>query len=132
MGENKIITEFDRQNIYEKEAEPLLKQLEVVLRANMIPFFFSACVKNSEEGSEYVHEGNLCGSNRIVLKDDKITDYVRVLCGFKIETQDEGYTINPPGEDIEITFENEEEENPEPVKKKTRKRKEEPEQASAE
>ena len=100
----KELTEFDMHDVFDAEVAPLLKQLKAVCKVHKIPFFFSACIENSEEGSEYFHDGNLCGSNQIVLKDDKITDFLRILCGFRLrvdeKTKEYSYTL--PGEDIEL------------------------------
>ena len=104
--EEKEYTIFDKTDIYNEEIQPILDKLDIVCKANKIPYFFTACVKNDETESEYRNEGNLCGSNEFVLKTDKITDFFRILCGFKLETKQNGeYVIAPPGEDIEINFE---------------------------
>jgi hypothetical protein len=100
-------TIIHKKEVYEEEIAPLVKRLNLLLRAHGIPYFFSACVENDENGSEYVHDGNLCGSNGIALHDDKITDFLRILCGFRVksaESEDGGYYIAPPADEIEIDF----------------------------
>lgn len=103
----KSLTEFDEKESYQEEIEPLVKKLDTLCKARNIPYFFAACVSNSDEGSHYEFNGNLCGSNEIVLKEDKITDFVRILCGFKVKSADEkegAYSVSPPGDEIEIMF----------------------------
>jgi len=105
--QEKELTKFELNEIYENEIEPLVKKIDIICKANKLPYFFAACVKNDEEGSDYVYDGNLCGSNGFVLKDDKITDFLRLLVGFKIKSQEEktgAYTITPPGNDINLDF----------------------------
>lgn len=100
------ITEFDKTEIYE-EIAPIVKQLDLALKSHGIPYIFGACLKNSEEGSDYVYEGNFCGSNGLVLKDDKITDFLRILCGFRVRTREDeegGYSVSPPDDEFELEF----------------------------
>ena len=101
----KELSVFDKRELFEEEVTPLLEEIKTFCKVNKIPFFFSACVKNDNEGSEYIHDGNLCESNKIVLTDDKITDFIRILCGFKIrEKNNMGYDFALPGEDIELNM----------------------------
>lgn len=107
MDEQKTLTVFDESDTFNEKLAPLLKKIDTICKANKIPFFFAACVKNDEKDSTYEYVGNLCGSNEFVLKDDKITDFIRILCGFKLQIADnnpDNYTLNIPGEDIEIEF----------------------------
>ena len=103
----KELTVYDHTELYNEQIVPLLKQIDIICKANKIPFLFCACTKNDENGSEYIYEGNLCGSNNIVLQEDKMTDFVRILAGFKlksVESTQGGYTLSPPDDVIDIDF----------------------------
>ena len=103
----KELSVYDHTELYNNQVVPLLKQIDIICKANKIPFLFCACIKNDENGSEYTYEGNLCGSNNIVLKEDKMTDFLRILAGFKlksVESTQGGYTLSPPEDSIEIEF----------------------------
>lgn len=103
----KELTVYDHTELYNSEIVPLLKQIDIICKANKIPFLFCACVKNDQDGSEYTYEGNLCGSNNIVLNEDKMTDFVRILAGFKlksVESTQGGYILSPPEDSIDIEF----------------------------
>ena len=105
----KELTVFDYTELYNEKIVPLIKQIDIICKANKIPYLFCACTKNDEEESTYVYEGNLCGSNNIVLKDDKMTDFLRILAGFKlksVESVNGGYTLSPPEESVEINMDN--------------------------
>jgi len=57
--------------------------------------------------TEYEYEGNFCESNGIVLADDKLTDFLRITCGFKVmpvQDEEEAYTLTMPGESIEMDY----------------------------
>lgn len=104
----KELTPIHRKKQYEDKIAPLVRQLDLMLKSEGIPYFFSACVENGEDGTEYIHDGNLCGSNGFVLKDDKITDYFRILCGFRLVSHEEtegGYSVLVPEEPIELDME---------------------------
>lgn len=87
------VSVFDRSDIYASRIEPIVKKLKNECAVAHIPFFFSACVKNDEEGTEYQNEGHLCGSGDYKLTDDRITPHLNVALGFK--------TV-PPRSDMEI------------------------------
>lgn len=106
------LTVFNAEDIYETEIKPLAEKINVICKANKIPFILGVCVSNDEEDSKYEYTANLCGSNEIKLKDDKITDFLRILAGFKIKTQTElegAYTIELEDE-TEMDFTDVEEE----------------------
>ena len=98
----KELTVYDATDAFE-EIRPLIKRIDIICKANKIPYMFAACVKNDENGSEYSYDGNFCGSNEIVLKDDKITDFIRILAGFRLKTDGDGYEVKME-DDIQIDF----------------------------
>ena len=77
------LTVFDRTEAYKKNVEPLVKKIKNECSVLHIPFFFSACVKNSEEGSVYKNESHPCGSGGYKLKDDRITPHLGITLGFR-------------------------------------------------
>ncbi len=91
--QKKIISEYDKKKMYNKEIKPIVEQLKAKSAMLGIPFFFSACVKNTQEESEYVNEGFLCGSGDIVLKDDRITPHLNIALGFRAVPPDESLEL---------------------------------------
>ena len=104
----KQINEYDKKQAFEKNCRPLLEELILTCRLFGIPCFFTACVKNTEEGSEYtthvdesysntdfINDAVCPGSKGIELKDDQITRHLAVVAGFD---------VIPKRENLEITF----------------------------
>ncbi|MDO4647448.1 MAG: hypothetical protein Q4B26_02270 [Eubacteriales bacterium] len=85
MGSNKKVTEFDKENEYKTLIAPEIKKIKKLCVENGIPFFFQACYKSEKSATTYANAGNLCGSNEIVLHDDKFTEHLKVELGFQTE-----------------------------------------------
>lgn len=97
--EKKNLTVFDKTKVYDTQIRELAEQLRNKCTTMGIPFFFAACVKNTEEGSVYEQEAYPCGSGGIRLTDDRITPHLNVALGFR--------TI-PKNQKLEIIFEQDE------------------------
>lgn len=134
------LTVFDASEIFYDKIEPHLRAIDVIMKANRIPYFFTAAIQNGvreekpgkkagkkknetvqeteqeiEQGTEqetkqetkqvpfteYACEGNFCASNGIVLADDKMTDFLRVACGFRATRSENGYLMEM-SDDAEI------------------------------
>lgn len=81
-------TYYDRKSIYEEKVKPLVNQIEEICRLNGIPFFFTAAVKNSADGTEYVNKAMTALPMNIYLKDDKLVEHVKVSAGFEVVVPD--------------------------------------------
>ena len=105
----KQINQYDKRQIFEKHCRPMLDELILTCRLFGIPCFFTACVKNTEDGSDYIthvddsfsskdyiNDAVCPGSKGIELKDDQITKYLAVAAGFDVV---------PKRENLEISFE---------------------------
>ena len=80
-----MTTDFDKKAIFEKECKPLLTQLETICSFNKIPFFWAACTKNSDEGSDYEYAWSDPTSHMVELKNDLINKFfVVAACGFDV------------------------------------------------
>ena len=95
---------FDKSKQFEEICRPILTELVQECQLLRIPFFWSACVKNDDESSEYVNDGVMCGSNNIFLTDDRITKHMYVAAGVDIKTSEDPveiiYTPNEMGDII--------------------------------
>ena len=78
-------SDYDKEKIYNESVYPLVKQIFNICCDNGIPFVTAFAVKNDHRRSRTVHkkEGNLPGSNGLVLYNDYITDCLLVLNGTK-------------------------------------------------
>lgn len=95
MSEKKSTEIFDKKEEFEKHCQKLLDELMLQCSLYKIPCFFTACVGNTPDKSEYIHaedEGNaryindaVCaGSRDIHLTDDQIKKHLCVVCGFDV------------------------------------------------
>ena len=76
------VTEFDYQDYFNEHCKPLLDKLETVCTRGSIPFFYTACVKNTPADSVYVSDDVMTGSTGIVLTDDRLQKHLLINCGF--------------------------------------------------
>lgn len=86
-------TEIHEREYFLKECKPLLDELVKKCGAKGIPFFFSAAVENSENGTEYIANGVMTKSRNIELRDDHIKYHMMV---------NDGCIAKPAAEEIEI------------------------------
>ena len=77
MSEEKIHPNdaFDKTEIFQRECERLLDELTLLCSIHRIPFFWTAAVKNDEEGT---------ASRNIHLIDDQISKHLGVCAGFNL------------------------------------------------
>lgn len=88
-------TNFDKTEFYEQEIKEKLIEIKRICNRNQIPFYFSACIKNTEEdGSVYINEMINAKTNNIVLRDDKFPDYLNVFNGFKTTYFQDDFAID--------------------------------------
>jgi hypothetical protein len=93
---NDTTMNFDKQELFKKYAEPIMKQLVGVCSSYDIPMFFAACVSDNGEKSEYIKEIISPESHKIKLSQDVFSDLIAVTLGF---------TTVPPVEKISIEYE---------------------------
>lgn len=76
---------YDRTEVYKKEIEPLIKEINQICAVKDIPYFMAFAVKDSEKSTKYVSEGNIPSHMDInPLKDDKFGKFLAVLRGFEV------------------------------------------------
>lgn len=74
---------FDKKKVYKELCKKYkIEEFIEECRSESIPFFITACVKNDEDGSEYVSDASATGSQGIRLKDDQIVKHISILNGF--------------------------------------------------
>lgn len=99
---------YDKREIFESECRELLEELMLNCRLHGIPCFFTACVKNTPESSEYttnvdeaykdidfINDAVCPGGKGINLTNDLITKCLAVTAGFNVV---------PKRTDLEISF----------------------------
>lgn len=88
-------TIFDKTEVFDESIAPKIEEIIQICNREHIPIFISACVKNTEESSEYKTDMFASASNNIHLKNDLIPRFVNVTNGF---------TTIPPTDIIDIDF----------------------------
>lgn len=94
MSKVKEADVFDKKEVFEKNCRELLDKLVLECSLNKIPFFFTACVKNTPESSEYERGMVGTGSRAIRLADDQISKHLAVIRGFDVIPRREEIEIN--------------------------------------
>lgn len=74
---------FDKKDDYKESVKPVVDQLKKLCIQKNIPFFFCACVKNTEDNSEYEKELFSGLANGLNLNKDFFPDFIKVTAGFK-------------------------------------------------
>lgn len=99
MSKNLINKIYDLENdpVAKKEIEELISQLEVVCNRNRIPFFFTMAKANSEDKTSYYSAVMNPTLYNFSIIDDKFSDFVNILNGFKTyysssNSEDEEYS----------------------------------------
>ena len=101
------ITEYDKTAEFESEVLPLIKQLNAKCRLLRIPYIASFAPKNKDGKTTYKHDGNLTGSQKLELYDDRFLQYLLVIQGakvfplsdFTLTEQDQDYIDYVPDDD---------------------------------
>ena len=88
-------TEYDKEEIYEKELMEKIQEILRICNKEQLPIFISVAVKNDENKTKYVNEMFPSATNDIFLKDDYFPNFVNVINGFR--------TV-PPSKIVEIDF----------------------------
>lgn len=90
------ITKFDRAGFFGTDIKPELDRAASLCREHGVPFFYTACVKNSADASEYVWDAVTPESLGLSLCKDMIWKHICVANG------DEA--VPSLGEDVEMTL----------------------------
>ena len=85
---------FDKEKVFEEKCGQLLRDLVHACSLEKIPFFFTACVKNSFDGSVFVNDAVNTGSRDIHLCDDQIANHMAVARGFDVIPRRQQVEIN--------------------------------------
>ena len=93
------ITEYNKEKEFSTKIKPQLDKIMYLCSIHKIPFFYTACVANSEkDGSVYKSDVSSAVSHNITLADDRISRHIDVSIGFdavpsradmEIDTMDE-------------------------------------------
>ena len=78
------MTTFDWTKEFEEKCQKHLDAIQRQCEIYAIPFVFTACVKNDENGSQYIGACVGTGSSEIKLHDDKINKHLLVQAGFDV------------------------------------------------
>lgn len=97
---------YDKKEIFEKECRPLLSELVSKCHLYNLPFFFSCCVANDENGSEYVNEISSAAGRGLTLTKDSIADYTCVVLGFSV-VREEDMVMEIPAAPEDLDMEDE-------------------------
>lgn len=89
----KKISEFDKKKIWDEECQELVDTLRKKCIVYGIPFFWTACVKNTKTESVYMSNGVITGGNGIELYDDRLTRHLLVNVGFDAVPHEEKIEI---------------------------------------
>lgn len=73
---------FNKNEVYNKEIVEKVHELKVLCKKENIPFFFAACVGNSDNGSKYELEMLSAAICDTKLGDDWISKFVAITRGF--------------------------------------------------
>ena len=74
---------YNKKDYCKQEIEPLVAQLKTLCAKERIPFFFTACVADEEDNSEYYQELLSPGAIGIDIKDSKFERLMNVMRGFR-------------------------------------------------
>ena len=78
------LTIYNKEDVFEKEIKAKLDEVIALCNFNRIPFFYSACVANSENGAEYKSDSIGAAEKEIFLDEDKIAKHIAVCAGFDV------------------------------------------------
>jgi hypothetical protein len=89
------MTQFNQKEVFDKEIAPKLEEIKKLCLLNNIPMFFTACVSNSNDTTEY--ESELISPDMLdaELKNNHFPRHINVMHGFA--------TV-PANEMIELKF----------------------------
>lgn len=77
-------TIYDKKDVFDKQMKPVLDELVSICRNHKIPFFYTACVANDDEHSEYRSDVVSPVGYDVILSDDKISKHIGVTAGFDV------------------------------------------------
>jgi hypothetical protein len=79
--QNNDITEYDLTDVYEKEIQEKVFELERLCSVYNIPFFATFATKNDSESTVYQRVGVMPGSRDIHLTNDLLSQYLLLQTG---------------------------------------------------
>lgn len=85
MRDEKVtITVFDKEKVFNDEIKGKLDEIVALCNINRIPFFYSACVANNENGAKYKSDAICASEKGIFMEEDKIAKHIAVCAGFDV------------------------------------------------
>lgn len=75
-------TVFDESAYFESKIKSKLHDIKLMCEARNIPFYATACIANTKDGSSYHSEAFVPEASGIKLKDDRFVKHVNVDLGF--------------------------------------------------
>ena len=91
---NLSITKFDKQKIFETKCKPHMQKFADCCKSYGIPFFVSACISNTKDGSMYATDAQLPDLCGVVLQDDKITSHLKINQGYEAKIPGPEFVID--------------------------------------
>lgn len=75
---------FDKRAEFKEHVAPIVAKLEKTCIEHEIPFYFSAAVENSPDGTQYEERARTAGPYGLILTDDQLVNHVKVSAGFEV------------------------------------------------
>lgn len=84
---------LDKTVVFDRQIEPILKDLTSLLRHNQMPYFIAIATASDNKETHYHYDSNDIWIPGSCLVDDKIPSFINIVNGFR--------TV-PPGNIIEV------------------------------
>jgi len=92
---NSVGAVFNKENIYAESIKETAEKLSLLCRQNNMPFFWTICTGNGEDGTTYESDGASAASRGMNVMDDRVPKHLAVAMGFNVakptEEFDSGY-----------------------------------------
>lgn len=79
---NALRKKYDKKEVYESKIKGKVEEIAQLCRDNDIPFFFTACVENTENDSTYVAEASSPEVYGFSIEKNHFEDHVNIMNGF--------------------------------------------------
>ena len=79
------VTDFNKEDIFHSQVEPLLNDLKKICKVHKLPFFCAFATANNKKGTSYQYDGVLTGSCGIELTNNQFENFLMVCRGAKLQ-----------------------------------------------
>lgn len=86
--------EFDKEDVFAAEIQPVLDRLKSLLHHYDIPYFFAAAIKSNEQETNYIYDSHDVWSISSQMKDDKIPGFIKVVNSFRSVPPDDNVQVD--------------------------------------